>query len=70
MVVSVATFDGVTAGHSPSVWRKNPQGGSADLMATTSGQAQNVLAMGSISGTVIDVTGVPSFEAILLLLVV
>lgn len=36
-----------------------PQGGAADATTPVGGQPQNSLAMGSISGTVLDVTGAP-----------
>jgi hypothetical protein len=47
----------------PAAAASEPQVRSADVTSTGSGQAQDVLAMGSISGTVIDVTGAPSFGA-------
>jgi len=45
----------------PAAAASEPQVRSADVTSTASGQS--VLAMGSISGTVIDVTGAPSFGA-------
>lgn len=47
----------------PAAAAGEPQVRPADVTATTGGQAQDVLPMGTISGTVIDVTGAPSFGA-------